>query len=348
MKSIILDTKTKKSYIYIDNGGLKNAKELINSRINASKVHIITDTNVDKFYSDTLINQFDIPCSKTVIIAGEQSKTLDTVRDIYHDLHINNITKGDIIIALGGGVVGDISGFVASTYMRGIALCQIPTSLLAQVDSSVGGKCGVDLPFGKNLVGVINQPDVVIIDPTLIKTLPIRYYNDGMAEVIKYGYILDNAILTRLESIVTDMSLSEIITKCVSLKVDIVTQDEDDSGIRKILNFGHTIGHAVEKLGNFTYYSHGEAISIGMLMAIKIGRKLGFDSIDEDKLVSLLNRYNLPHSCSYTGDEIYNALLFDKKITADEISFILIKSEGEAVISQIQLKDIKKYLSQML
>lgn len=362
MKNIVLNGKIKKSYIYIESQGLTKAKEIISNHFAFGKIHIITDSNVDPLYSSILVSQFDVVCSKTVITAGEQSKTLDTVGNIYHDLQRNQITKGDLIIALGGGVVGDIAGFVSATYLRGVEFCQIPTSLLAQVDSSVGGKCGVDLPYGKNLVGVINQPTVVLIDPSLIKTLTTRYFNDGMAEVIKYGYILDSSLLESIAKLAdeniltTDMSLmcemttnvstkfysllEGIITRCVQLKADIVEQDEDDSGIRKILNFGHTIGHAIEKLGNFNRYSHGEAVSIGMVKAVSIGKQYGYD-IDDSRMIDLLQKFSLPTNTDYDMNDIYNALQSDKKIDRDTLSFILLEQDGVAIIKPIKLDELK-------
>ncbi len=337
MKEITLAAKTAKSSIYIEENLLDGAKGIIDRHFKYSKIHVITDSNVHPLYFKRLASQFDNNVTCTIITAGEQSKTLAVVEGIYGELNTGGITKSDLIIALGGGVVGDITGFVSATYLRGVAVCQIPTSLLAQVDSSVGGKCGVDLPMGKNLVGVINQPKAVIVDPSLLSTLPKRYFNDGLAEVIKYGFILDRSLLKLIDKDRIADSITEIVARCIKLKADIVEVDENDSGVRRILNFGHTIGHAIEKLGEFTRYSHGEAVAIGMVAAIRMGKKLGVTptDIDEDWVVELLTTFNLPVSFDYEIKDIQKACLSDKKMSGSSLNLILLKDVGEATIVRI-------------
>lgn len=224
------------------------------------------------------------------------------------------MTRKDLILALGGGVTGDITGFAAATFLRGVSLCQIPTTLLAQVDSSVGGKTGVDLPEGKNLVGAFYQPRLVLIDPDVLSTLPEHTLTDGMAEVIKYGYIADASIL----DLISDYRahLEELICACVQIKCDVVSQDEHDTGLRMILNFGHTIGHAAEKLGNYTDLTHGQAVAVGMVAAMRLSNALGAPHDLVPDLVQHLQAVGLPVALPYDPRANFSHVIIGQKSLA--------------------------------
>lgn len=334
------------SDIYIESGLLNNVSSLCGEVFSPSKVHIITDSNVAPLYLETVKKQFSISVSETILPAGEEHKRLQTVEKIYHDLLLNGLTRKDLIVALGGGVTGDISGFAAATFLRGISLCQIPTTLLAQVDSSVGGKTGVDLPEGKNLVGAFYQPRLVIIDPLVLSSLPTHVFLDGMAEVVKYGYIANKEILEYVSQPNYRNYIENIIYECVKIKRDIVTIDEHDTGLRMILNFGHTIGHAAEKLGNYTDLTHGQAVAIGMVSAMKISAILGNADLSSE-LISLLKFLGLPTKLPYDREEIFKALLSDKKKFGETINFILVRSKGQAEITPIAAEKLHELVQKL-
>ncbi|MFR5251985.1 MAG: 3-dehydroquinate synthase [Butyricicoccus sp.] len=279
----------------------------------------------------------------TVIPAGEEHKQLSTVEGIYHDLLAADMTRKDLIIALGGGVVGDITGFAAATFLRGVSLCQIPTTLLAQVDSSVGGKTGVDLPEGKNLVGAFYQPRLVLIDPNVLASLPDSTFADGMAEVVKYGYISNREILTMVSQPDYKSNIENIIYECVKIKRDVVAIDEHDTGLRMILNFGHTIGHAAEKLGNYTDLTHGQAVAIGMVAAMRLSALLGNEDLTAP-LIDNLKHIGLPTELNYDRESIFNALLSDKKKFGATVNFILVREAGRAEITPIDAEKLHEYV----
>ena len=257
------------SEIHIETGLLDRAGAVILETFSPSRVHIVSDSTVAPLYLEKLEKQFSLPVTHTVIPAGEEHKQLSTVEGIYHDLLAAGMTRKDLIIALGGGVVGDITGFAAATFLRGVSLCQIPTTLLAQVDSSVGGKTGVDLPEGKNLVGAFYQPRLVLIDECA--RFPAGQHLCGRhGRGRKYGYISNREILTMVSQPDYKSNIENIIYECVKIKRDVVAIDEHDTGLRMILNFGHTIGHAAEKLGNYTDLTHGQAVAIGMVAAMRL------------------------------------------------------------------------------
>ncbi len=323
------------SDIKIENGLFSKAAGEIAAVFTPSRVHVVTDSNVAPLYLDKLEKQFTIPVSHTVIPAGEEYKRLATVESIYHGMLASGFTRKDLVIALGGGVVGDITGFAASSILRGVPLCQIPTTLLAQVDSSVGGKTGVDLPEGKNLVGAFYQPRLVLIDPEMLKSLPGSIFADGMAEVIKYGYIANKEILDMVSAPDYKDKIEGIIYECVKIKRDIVAIDERDAGLRMILNFGHTIGHAAEKLGNYTELTHGQGVAIGMAAAMRLSRLLGNDDL-EPGLKTVLDHVGLPYALDYGREDIFNALLSDKKKFGGTVNFILVREPGKAEITPVE------------
>lgn len=368
MNTILIEGKSNNSKVYINNGIFKMAAKMCMQKFDMKKVHIITDDNVESLYLDALISDFaelaysdvqieeaqedfDFEISYSIIPSGEQSKNLATLADIYDSLADAALSRKDLIIALGGGVVGDIAGFAAATYLRGVNLCQIPTTLLSQVDSSVGGKCAIDLAQGKNLVGSFYQPHMVIIDPQLLETLSEEVFADGMAEVIKYGFIDSPEILEMAVNYAQSIKLGErnrekiqeIIHKCIDIKKSFVEEDEYDTGKRQILNFGHTLGHAIEKLSGYGGFTHGQAISIGMVCALKM-----FSCDNQDlilkKLTDILNIYALPTELPYQVEEIFEAVKNDKKRDAQTIRFVVLKALGRAEVIEISMKEFMSRL----
>ena len=331
------------SEIHIESGLLARAASVIGETFSPSRIHIVSDSTVAPLYLEQLEQQFTLPVTHTVIPAGEEHKRLSTVEGIYHDLLANGMTRKDLIIALGGGVVGDITGFAAATFLRGISLCQIPTTLLAQVDSSVGGKTGVDMPEGKNLIGAFYQPRLVLIDPAVLATLPDQTFADGMAEVVKYGYISNREILDMVSAPDYKKNIERIICECVRIKRDVVTIDEHDTGLRMILNFGHTIGHAAEKLGNYVDLTHGQAVAVGMVAAMRLSAMLGNEDLSE-RLIGILEHIGLPTELKYGREDIYRSLLSDKKKFGATVNFILVREPGRAEITPIGAEKLHEYV----
>ncbi len=342
MKKLTLNGTHTPSEIYIGRGVLDTVQARCAEVFSPSRVHIVTDSNVAPLYLARVQAQFDVPVSVTIIPAGEEHKRLSTVEQIYHDLLTAGMTRKDLIIALGGGVTGDLTGFAAATFLRGVSLCQIPTTLLAQVDSSVGGKTGVDLPEGKNLVGAFYQPRLVLIDPDVLDTLPDPTLIDGMAEVIKYGYIADASIL----ELVPDYRshLEALIYACVKIKCEVVSQDEHDTGLRMILNFGHTIGHAAEKLGNYIDLTHGQAVAIGMVAAMKLSNAMGAPTDLVPALITQLEQVGLPTELTYDRERIFQTLLSDKKKFGATVNFILVRTAGTAEIVPIEAETLHTFI----
>lgn len=334
----------KQSRISIGNGVVHTAGTALSELTRGSRCAVITDSNVAPLYADKLcavLSHAGFSPSVYTIPAGEASKTLSTVSELYDFLAKENFTRTDPLIALGGGVIGDITGFVAATYLRGVPSMQIPTSLLAQVDSSVGGKCGVDLPAGKNMVGAFHQPRRVLIDPDFLETLPDHFLSDGMAEVIKYGAIFDRALLRRIEK---EKISAEIIAACVTHKRDVVLRDEFDHGDRMLLNFGHTVGHAVEAIGNYTTHTHGFAVAIGMVAAARLGEALGLTQPGcADDLASVLASFSLPTELPYPQADILSHMLNDKKMRSGKLHMILLRTLGNAHIVPFDPSEVMKF-----
>ncbi len=283
------------------------------------------------------------PCQVT-IPAGETAKCLTRVSACYDQLARHRLDRRSFVVALGGGVVGDLSGFVAATYLRGLAWVQVPTSLLAQVDSSVGGKVGVNLKAGKNLVGAFHQPRLVMCDLTTLETLPPRELRSGLGEVIKYGIIQDAQLFRRLERDLDRLlrldasTLAPVVARCCALKAAVVGRDETEGGRRAILNFGHTIGHALEATSGYGRYLHGEAIAIGQVAAAHLSaRLLGLPRRDLDRIRRLFERAGLPTSVRLNRrqrDRVFEAMRLDKKAAAGEVRFVLAERLGRAVWGQ--------------
>jgi len=278
------------------------------------------------------------------VAAGETSKSMKVVEQCYDALAKHRLERKSFIVALGGGVVGDLAGFVAATYLRGIAFVQVPTTLLSQVDSSVGGKVGVNLKAGKNLVGAFHQPRLVLCDLDTLRTLPMREFRAGLAEVIKYGIIEDAALFDRLERELPKILkrdpkiLTEVIARCCEIKADVVRQDEDEKWLRAILNFGHTIGHAIENISGYGKYLHGEAISMGQVAAALISAMMLRLSKDEANRISMiLGRAGLPTTMPLNASQrkkLLAAMRLDKKVVGGEVKFVLAERIGKVVWGQ--------------
>lgn len=330
--------------ICIGKGIINNVSNLIKEIYSGEKLLVITDQNVYNIYGDQikhLLKQFKTEV--IVVASGEDSKSLECLEIVYRKLVEARITRKDLIIAFGGGVVGDLAGFSASTILRGVPFIQIPTTLLAQVDSSVGGKVAVNLKEGKNLVGSFYQPKMVIIDTDFLNTLDKRVFSDGMGEVIKYGFIQDEALLEKLENTdnIFDI-IDDIVYTCCYIKAKIVEEDEHETGIRMILNFGHTYGHGVEKYYDYHRYTHGEAVSIGMCMACKLGEKLGITNKDiTDRLIKVLEKYNLPAELEISKQELNEYIKRDKKMESNKVNFLLLKNIGECIVQKLELEVLK-------
>lgn len=304
-----------------------------------SRLLIISDTNVFRLYGKRVADSLQkggFQIVSYVFPAGESQKQLSTINEIYQKLSENNFTRSDGIVALGGGVAGDMAGFAAATFLRGIPFAQIPTSLLAQIDSSIGGKTGIDLTFGKNLVGAFHQPSIVLVDPDTLQTLPSRYFCDGIGEAIKYGCILDSDLFDLVKDGIKKENLESMIFSCLNCKKQVVEKDEKDTGLRMILNFGHTLGHAIEKLDGYKNISHGEAVSMGMLLITRLSEKLGITDKGTSKQIYCALKHNgLPTNSSFALQDILQATVLDKKSFGNEIRLILLKHIGCAEIHPI-------------
>ncbi len=308
---------------------------------------IITDKNAGKYHSkavfDALAKAGFFPALITVP-GGEPSKSLRTVQSCYDQLAAQRFERKSFIVALGGGVVGDLAGFVAATYLRGVPFVQAPTTLLAQVDSSVGGKTGVNLRAGKNLVGAFYQPQLVLCDLDTLKTLPEREFRAGLAEVIKYGIIYDGGLFARLERQLPEILkrdqkiLAPIIARCCEIKAGVVSKDETEGGLRSILNFGHTIGHGIENSAGYGKFLHGEAISIGQVAAAKLsGKILKMPNREVARIETIFRRAGLPSRIRLNASQrqkLFVAMRLDKKVSGGEIKFVLAKKIGKVVWGQ--------------
>lgn len=313
-----------------------------------SRAMLISETNVYPLYGERVrasLENAGYQVSEFIFQAGEESKQIATVCKMYQALAENNFTRTDFIVTLGGGVTGDMGGFAAATYLRGISFVQVSTSLLSQVDASVGGKTGVDLPFGKNLVGAFHQPLAVITDPDTLKTLPQHYFNDGMGEVIKYGCISDAALFDELEEGNPLNEPEKVLVRCVTCKKELVEEDTKDTGRRMILNFGHTFGHALEKLHDFKGLAHGEAVGIGMVIASRMGEAIGItEKGTADRVKGVLEKYGLPTGHEFTKEELIGATALDKKSDGDILNFIMLRRIGESIIYPIERKELLQIL----
>lgn len=323
------------------------------------KVSIITNPVVNKLYGKNVV----LNLKKTGFISsvieipdGEEHKNLKTVSFIYDNLISHKMERTSPIIALGGGVIGDIAGFVSATYLRGVPFVQAPTTLLAQVDSSIGGKTGVNHSMGKNLIGAFYQPKLVLIDSDVLKTLPQREIQAGLAEVIKYGVIRDKKLFAFLEKNSADIlklgkGIDYAIRRACEIKADIVEKDETEKGLRAILNYGHTFGHAIESLTHYKEFRHGEAVAIGMVMAAGLSYKMGVCKYDVYKRIrAVIEAFGLPALSppEIDIDKFIKAMEMDKKVIEEKLRFVLVRDIGDVIIHETAKKDFSKDLWDIL
>ncbi len=334
--------------ILIENDALNYSGELLGKRFNECKVCIISDDIVSKIYLEIVKDSLqlkDFQVFDFIIKSGESSKSLPIAYNLYDFLSTNFFTRSDLVIALGGGVVGDVAGFVASTYLRGIKSVNIPTTLLAQIDSSVGGKTGVNLPAGKNMVGSIYPASLVIVDPKVLKTLTKSDWACGMSEAIKYAMIKDKFLFDKIKNENIEDFLSSLICRCIEIKKCVVEEDEFDNKDRMLLNFGHTLGHAIEKLGNYEKLSHGQAVSLGMKMITQacVENNIADEKVLKD-LVCTLKKFELPTSCDFSKKEIAVSALNDKKIVDEKINVALVDDIGSGFMYKFSKEHFLKFI----
>ncbi len=332
--------------IWIARGILKDCGVYLRKQTKAQTAALVTDDTVNALYGDLVVQSLEksgFRVVKFVFPHGEASKCSGVLNQIYDFLCENHVTRSDCLVALGGGVVGDITGFAAATYTRGLDYMQIPTSLLAQVDSSVGGKTAIDLPGGKNLVGAFKQPVAVLCDPDVLKTLSRTFLADGMGEVIKYGMIRDKALFEKLEQYNLDTvqeEMEDIIATCIDIKRSVVEHDEFDNGERMILNFGHTLGHAIESYYHYGTYTHGSAVAAGMCMMTKRTCEEGVYT----RLCNCVKAYELPSEVSVSMQELAALCGNDKKRASAQLRFIVCETIGDAKIRSMDYEDFAAWI----
>ncbi len=337
----VIKVKASKNYEIIVDRGFDSFKANILPKIKGDKVAVITDTNVEPLYYSKIESLLQgKTVYKFVINAGEESKNAENYIKLVNALAKVGLSRKSTVIGLGGGVVGDMSAFVASTYMRGINYVAIPTSLLSMVDSSVGGKTGIDLDSGKNLLGTFFQPDAVYINTDFLNTLPLRELTSGIGEIMKYAFIDDRITPSDLENI----NYEDLIVKSLEIKRDIVERDERESGDRMLLNFGHTIGHAIEKLYDYKV-SHGECVLKGMAYSIELSHKLGYLSLeDKNSALKFLDGSGVSFKKDFTVEQILTVVKSDKKADGNVVNFVFTKGYGKGVIQKIELTKLAECL----
>jgi len=357
---LLASTRSKEYPIFLSRGALAEIGNLWKSHGRRGKVVIITDRNVADFYlgrAEEAFQKADFKVASVVVQAGEEAKSIKRASKLYSRLYELQTRRRDTICALGGGVVGDLAGFVASTYMRGIGLVQVPTTLLSQVDSSIGGKVGINIAEAKNYVGSFYQPDMVVTDPSLLKSLPRGQLVEGLAEVVKYALLSGDDFFSALEDsygefLGLNMSFVEpVVRRCIEYKLGVVSEDERDFGLRAVLNLGHTVGHGIEAAGQYRLYSHGQAVALGLLAAVWLSEEVfSLEAEYTVRLKALLDALGLPTVLADTDPDVaIAAMASDKK--ADDLSanMVLMKRLGEPVINcdvdADMLKDVVMRLS---
>lgn len=361
MNKVLVNLKNNSYPICIGQGILDDLGRLLPKEELSKKCAVITNPKINKLYGSRVKKSLKSAGFRVISLKTpdrETSKSLKETKKLYAKLLDNQLDRYSCIIALGGGVVGDLTGFVAATYLRGVSLIQVPTTMLAQVDSAIGGKVAIDLPQGKNLVGAFHQPKLVLSDVETLKTLSEKDIRSGLAEVIKYGIISDKEFFKYLEENIKKIKqqdleiLTEIVTKCSKIKAKVVEEDEKELGIRAILNLGHTLGHTLETITNYNKYSHGEAIAIGMVYAAKLSIKLGKLNINEfERIETLIRSIGLPIKIKedLEVDKFVKIMQLDKKVRAGKIRFILPTKIGEVTITDnVPMNILKMELEKML
>lgn len=333
------------SDIIIRRGLLNEMGLLMKQAGQKGKAAIVTDETVAALYlkrtREALEREGFETCAYSVP-AGEGSKCIACYADVLGFLADHHLTRSDTVVALGGGVVGDLAGFAAATYLRGVKAVQVPTTLLSCVDSSVGGKTGIDLPQGKNLAGAFWQPLLTLIDPDLLRSLSAEVYQDGLAEVIKYAAIRDKGLYHLLPYELEEEE--EVIRRCVDIKRNIVLRDERDTGERQLLNFGHSFGHAIERLSGYGL-SHGRSVAIGMCLMARAAEKMGLCAAeDASRLIGMIHVLGLPTECPYGEEEVFDTMLMDKKRAGDSITLVMFYGIGDSRLQSFTLDEARQVL----
>ncbi|UOO38616.1 3-dehydroquinate synthase [Oscillospiraceae bacterium CM] len=346
MKTIQVNAS--KTYdICIERGLLADAGVRIRTASGGSTCCVVTDDVVNALYGDQLVETLSAAgytVVRFVIENGESSKNAENYIRLLNFLADSQLTRTDVVAALGGGVVGDLAGFAAATYLRGIHFVQLPTTLLAAVDSSIGGKTGIDLNAGKNLAGAFYQPNLVLCDPDVMKTLRDETFKDGVAEIIKYGVIADKTLFSMLAEPIAPR-LDDIIARCDAIKRDVVSRDERESGPRKLLNFGHTVGHAIEALSNFSI-SHGCAVAVGMAVIARASAKSGFCSTETSaSIIDRIQTNGLPTETNITADALARAARSDKKRSGGTITLVLPKEIGVCTLEEMPVDRLEGFFA---
>jgi len=334
--------------VLIGPGLLKRCGELISQLGGSGAAAVVTDDIVDSLYAESVkksLAEAGFRIAKFVFPNGEKSKNMAVLAEVLEFLAGEELTRTDTVVALGGGVAGDLTGFAAACFKRGVPFVQIPTTFLAAIDSSVGGKTAVNLKAGKNLAGAFYQPGLVICDTEVISALPPELFSEGLAEAIKYGVISDPELFRRLSTGNPRAELEDTIYRCVRSKVEIVEKDEFDGGLRQLLNFGHTAGHAIEKCSNYAI-SHGRAVSMGMVIAARAALKLGLSEEDcLSPILKALENNGLPASCPYSAEELAAAALSDKKRRGGALNLIIPNKIGQCYIRKTDVSQLQSFFS---
>lgn len=355
--SLNLKSKEQLYNIYIDDYSLDGFKSKLLEEINSKKVLIVISKKVEKLYGDRIFPIFegkDLHIYKYVLPDGEKYKNFKQYQKIINFALKNGLTRKDCVLAIGGGVVGDLAGFVAATYMRGVNLIQIPTTLLACVDSSVGGKTAIDTDYGKNLVGAFYQPKAVIIDVNFLRTLDEKQFKTGLGEVVKYAFIEKSCPCIEYQNLINYLRenfdklmqkdikvLKRIVEICVALKISVVEKDERESDLRRILNFGHTLGHAIEKFTGYKKYTHGEAIVQGMIFAFEQAHSIGMIDVNyKFAAMDLINKFNFRKIKMPKMKKLVELMKMDKKATAEKIVFVLPSDYGKVEIREFSAEEL--------
>ena len=336
--------------VIIERGILQSCGWLVKKVLpKANRCVIVSDSNVAPLYADAVKASLEAAgntASVNVFPAGEENKRLPAIEGMYEAFTRAELSRSDFAVALGGGVTGDMCGFAAATYLRGIPFVQIPTTVLSQNDSSVGGKTGIDLDCGKNLVGSFHQPCLVLADADTLSTLPQRYVTDGFGEIIKHGCIKSAELFELIEKHGTDMNqIEELTARSIAINAGVVERDEKESGERMLLNFGHTMGHAIEKCSHYTGIAHGEAVGIGMLIMARAGEAAGLtQSGTAARIQAVLEKCGMPTDCQFTAEEMCDAAMLDKKRRGETINIVLLREIGDSFVYKIKCAGLLDFI----
>ena len=349
--SHIIHVRTGVPYdVIIERGILRSCGKLVRAVLpKAESCVIVSDSNVAPIYADTVkssLEEAGYKVSVNVFPAGEENKRLPAIVGMYEAFTQAELSRSDFAVALGGGVTGDMCGFAAATYLRGIPFVQIPTTVLSQNDSSVGGKTGIDLECGKNLVGSFHQPCLVLADADTLSTLPERYVTDGFGEIIKHGCIKSAELFKLIEAFGSDRKMIEEYTaRSIEIKAGVVERDEKESGERMLLNFGHTIGHAIEKCANYTGIAHGEAVGIGMLIMARAGEAAGLTGEGTSaRIEEVLEKCGMPTECGFSSGMICDAAMLDKKRRGEFMNVVLLREIGSSFVYKIKCAELLDFV----